>query len=81
MVDPSVTDALARAVASDPENVALRVHLASLLVLGGDAQAALDHANAALALRPDDPGALSVAREAAQTLGHQVSRGCARGGG
>src|SRR4051794_21497629 len=68
-VDPSVTAALEAAVAADPGNPALRIHLASLLVMGGDAARALEHAQAALATAPDDAEALAAARDAAQALG------------
>jgi SpoVK/Ycf46/Vps4 family AAA+-type ATPase len=64
-----VTGALEAAIAADPGNVALRVHLAGLLVMGGDAQRALEHAQAALASQPDNAEALVAARDAAQALG------------
>jgi AAA+ superfamily predicted ATPase len=69
VVDGSVTAALEAAVAADPANPALRVHLASLLVMCGDPRRALEHTQAALALRPDDPEALMVARDAARAVG------------
>jgi AAA+ superfamily predicted ATPase len=68
-VDPSVTAALEAAVAADPANPALRIHLAGLLVMAGDAERALEHAQAALASSPDDAEALVAARDAAQALG------------
>lgn len=68
-VDPSVIAALERAVATDPGNAALRVHLASLLVMAGDAGRALEHAQAALATAPDDAEALAAARDSARALG------------
>src|SRR3954447_24864751 len=68
-VDPSVTAALEAAIAADPGNPALRVHLASLLVMTGDATRALEHAQAALNQAPDDAEALAAARDAAQALG------------
>jgi AAA+ superfamily predicted ATPase len=68
-VDPSVTAALEAAIAADPQNPALRLHLAGLLVMGGDPQRALEHAQAALALEPDHAEALAVARDAARALG------------
>ena len=43
-----MTAALEAAIVADPNNPALRVHLASLLVMGGDAGRALEHAQAAL---------------------------------
>jgi SpoVK/Ycf46/Vps4 family AAA+-type ATPase len=56
-------------VAADPGNPALRVHLAGLLVMGGDPRLALEHAQAALSVKPDDPEALMVARDAARAAG------------
>ena len=54
MVDASVVEAIRTAVAADPDNVALRTHLASLLLDAGDAPEALSEAEAALELAPDD---------------------------
>src|SRR4051794_4010062 len=68
-VDPSVTEALERALESDPANAALRLHLAGLLVLAGDPARALEHARAVLETTPDDTAALMVARDAARALG------------
>jgi SpoVK/Ycf46/Vps4 family AAA+-type ATPase len=64
-----VTAALEAAIAADPANVALRVHLAGLLVMGGDPERALEHAQAALASQPDNAEALVAARDASQALG------------
>ena len=68
-IDPSITAALEAAIAADPGNPALRVHLAGLLVMAGDATRALEHAQAALAIAPDNTEALIAARDAAQALG------------
>src|SRR5215218_7939931 len=68
-VDPSVTAALERAVADDPGNAALRLHLASLLVVAGDPARALEHAQSALAVSPSSTEALATARDAARALG------------
>src|SRR4051812_19418533 len=68
-VDPSVTGALERAVEAEPGNAALRLHLASLLVVAGDPARALEHAQAVLALEPDSAEALATARDAARALG------------
>lgn len=62
-------DAVRAAVDGDPENVELRAHLASLLLLDGDAQAARSEAEAVLAKTPDHNDALGVAAEAAEQLG------------
>jgi SpoVK/Ycf46/Vps4 family AAA+-type ATPase len=67
--NPSVIAALEAAVAADPSNAAIRIHLATLLVMAGDATRALEHAQAALAIAPDDAEALMAARDAAQALG------------
>ncbi len=71
-VDPSVIAALETAIAADPENPALRVHLASLLVMAGDPQRALEHARVALGHDPDHIEALVNARDAARALGDQA---------
>lgn len=71
-VDPSVIAALETAIAADPENPALRVHLAALLVMAGDPGRALEHARAALTTVPDHVEALAHARDAARALGDQV---------
>lgn len=69
MVDRSVTAALEASVAADPSNPALRVHLASLLVMSGDPVRALEHAQAALSIVPADSEALAIARDAARAAG------------
>jgi SpoVK/Ycf46/Vps4 family AAA+-type ATPase len=71
-VERSVIEALESAVAAEPQNRALRTHLASLLVLGGDGARALEHAQAALMVAPDDLEALTVARDAARAIGDTV---------
>ena len=68
-IDQSVTAALETAIQADPRNPALRTHLASLLLMNGDAQRALEHAQAALASAPDDTEALAVARDSARAIG------------
>lgn len=79
MVDPSVTKALEGAVAADPDNPALRVHLASLLLMDGDAHRALEHVKVALGRVPDDAEALAVARDAARAAGEsRLAEGYAR---
>lgn len=71
MVDASVINALEGAVAADPENPGLRVHLASLLVMAGDPTKALEHAQAALRVEPDGSEALVLARDAARAAGER----------
>ncbi|MFN0089466.1 MAG: ATP-binding protein [Acidimicrobiales bacterium] len=68
-VDPSVIAALEAAVAADPANPALRVHLAELLVEAGRADAALDHSRAVLAAEPTNTTALALAALAAELCG------------
>lgn len=68
-VDESVLRGLEAALAAEPTNVALRLHLAGLLVMGGDPGRALEHAQKVLESRPDDPDALMTARDAARALG------------
>lgn len=57
MTSPGL-DALRRAVAAAPDDVALRVHLAEQLLAAGDPRGALEHTAAALAREPDDQAAL-----------------------
>jgi SpoVK/Ycf46/Vps4 family AAA+-type ATPase len=68
-MDPSVAAALERAIGEDPRNAALRLHLASLLVVAGDPGRALEHAQAVLAVAPANTEALATARDAARALG------------
>jgi SpoVK/Ycf46/Vps4 family AAA+-type ATPase len=70
-IDASVTAALETAIAGDPRNPALRTHLASLLLMNGDPQRALEHAQAALSSAPDDAEALALARDCARAMGDQ----------
>src|SRR3954454_19943943 len=68
-VDPAITAALESAIQQDPANPPLRVHLASLLVRGGDPARAREHAQVALSAIPDHAEALAIARDAARALG------------
>jgi AAA+ superfamily predicted ATPase len=67
--DPAVIAALETAVAADETNVALRCHLADLLVAAGRHAEALGHAAEVLQAAPDHPGALRVMAEATAALG------------
>jgi SpoVK/Ycf46/Vps4 family AAA+-type ATPase len=67
--DPSVLASIAALVERDPANVAMRLHLAELLLADGQAAEALTHASAVLASRPDDVAALTVASRAAEAIG------------
>lgn len=63
----------------NPGNRSLHVHLASLLVMSGDPPRALDHAQAALSVSPDDSEALAVALDAARASGdHERAESYAR---
>jgi SpoVK/Ycf46/Vps4 family AAA+-type ATPase len=68
-MDPSVVEAIRAAVESDPENIALRGHLASLLLESGDPAAALAECALVLAESPDNPTALDVAAQASEAVG------------
>lgn len=65
----SVIAILRNALATDPENVELRVHLAALCLEAGEAQETLDHVLTVLQLEPDNIGALQYAAQAAELLG------------
>jgi SpoVK/Ycf46/Vps4 family AAA+-type ATPase len=68
-IDPGVLSSIAALVERDPSNVALRLHLAELLLEDGQAAEALSHASQALAVRPDDLKALALAGRAADRAG------------
>jgi AAA+ superfamily predicted ATPase len=68
-IDDSVIAALEGAVAAAPDNRALRLHLAGVLLEAGRARAALDHCAAALAAAPDDLAALELGARAADAAG------------
>jgi SpoVK/Ycf46/Vps4 family AAA+-type ATPase len=62
--DPSVVDAIQSAVEADPSNVALRLHLSSLLLDSGDASAALAQAELVLEQEPENASAVELAGRA-----------------
>jgi SpoVK/Ycf46/Vps4 family AAA+-type ATPase len=68
-VNTTVIDALLAAVASQPDAHEVRLHLAGLLLLEGDATEAARHAGLVLAAIPDHQEAMIVARDAARALG------------
>jgi len=74
----SVIAILRAALASDPENVELRVHLATLCLEAGEAQETLDHALTVLRLQPDNVEALQFAARAAELLGQSEKAGSYR---
>lgn len=66
--EPEVLAHLRAAVAADPDDIGLRIHLASAL-LGFDAAEALGHAQRVLELDPTHQSALAVAADAADRAG------------
>ena len=66
--DPAVLASIAALVERDPANLAMRVHLAELLLADGQAAEALTHASAVLAARPADAAALKVVTRAAAAI-------------
>jgi SpoVK/Ycf46/Vps4 family AAA+-type ATPase len=68
-VDPSVIAAVEAGVDAAPENVALRLHLVSLLLDSGRAGDALDHLGVVLAREPDNVEGLRLAQTAAFETG------------
>jgi len=68
-IDPAVLASIAALVECDPANIALRLHLADLLLTDGQPAEALAHATTVLASRPDDSHALDLAARAAEATG------------
>ena len=68
-IDPGVLSSIAALVERDSSNVALRLHLAGLLLDDGQAAEALSHVAVALAARPDDLQALELGARAAEAAG------------
>ena len=73
--DPSVVEALSRALAADPDNAQLALHLAALVLDNGQASEALRLCQQVLASEPDDVHALSLAARSAQALGDTAKAG------
>jgi len=67
--DPELVAAIEAAVVADPENLALRVHLAGLLSDDGRPEIALEHLEIVLGRRPDHVAALGEAARAARAVG------------
>jgi len=67
--DPAVVAALRAAVDTQPDNMALRLHLAGLLLEGDDASGALEVCQAALVIEPDHAAALTLAARVAAATG------------
>ena len=70
--DPTVIAALEAAISSDPTNVALRVHVAKLLLEANDGAAALAHISHVLASQPDHRDAILLGAEAADLVGDKI---------
>jgi AAA+ superfamily predicted ATPase len=73
--DPQVIAALAAAVDADPESCPLRLHLASLMLDVGEAQAALPHLEFVLSREPANVEALLQATRACEALGDPRAAG------
>ncbi|MCI0606149.1 AAA family ATPase [bacterium] len=73
MIDGSVIDAIRAAVEKDPENQALRLHLATLLFQNAQAADALQHCKHLLLQKPDDLQVLALARDCAMAANDPVS--------
>jgi SpoVK/Ycf46/Vps4 family AAA+-type ATPase len=71
-IDPGVLSSIAALVEQDATNVALRLHLAGLLLTSGQPAEALSHAAIVLGAHPDDPQALALAARAAEAAGDRV---------
>lgn len=71
MTDPSVIAALEGAIQAAPENGALRLHLAELLLGAGQPARALEHCVQVLARQPDHVEALQTAARAASAAGEE----------
>src|SRR5437763_7515531 len=69
-LDPAVRAALESVLASEPDNAAVRIHLASLLA-DDDPAAALEHASRVLTSHPDDPQGLAIAARTARAVGDE----------
>lgn len=66
---PSAIEALQNAVASSPDNLSLRVHLAGVLLDAGRPDEAATHSDHVLAADPAHPDALVLGERAARMLG------------
>ena len=69
MTDREVLNSIAGLVGQDASNIALRLHLAELLLASGHEAEAFSHAAIVLAARPDHVHALNIAARAAEASG------------
>lgn len=68
-VDKSVIDALRSAVENDPENIPVRLHLATILAESGSFNEAIEHIQKALNSEPANKTALEQAANVSEKLG------------
>jgi AAA+ superfamily predicted ATPase len=73
--DPEVIRAIEAAVEADPDNSALRVHLAGLLIDSGRPAEAIEYLEAVLRAKPDDVEALGLAARAGSQAGDDRAAG------
>lgn len=69
-VDPNVIRAIELAVEQDPENIPLRLHLATLLCEAGKHMEALEHCARVVSLQPENSDALRLAAQCAEAIGN-----------
>ncbi len=69
IVDPAVIATLETAIAADPGQTGIRLHLASLLLEADRVLEALEHAREVLAVNPADLQAIDLAARSAEQLG------------
>jgi SpoVK/Ycf46/Vps4 family AAA+-type ATPase len=71
-VDPSVLAAIGASVEQDPDNLALRLHYASLLFDASEFEGSLKQLAVVLAKQPDNLEALKLASQAATSAGDNI---------
>ncbi|WP_025228355.1 AAA family ATPase [Fimbriimonas ginsengisoli] len=71
-MDPSVFEAIRASVEANPENLALRLHYASLLATASRFGEALEQATLVLGRQPDNLEALKIAADAADATGDKI---------
>ena len=77
-LDPDLIRGIETAVAADPENAALRVHLAGLLIEADRSSQALEHLEQVLRDHPDHLEALGLAAQAGEAVGDPRASSWAR---
>jgi SpoVK/Ycf46/Vps4 family AAA+-type ATPase len=71
-IDPAAAAALDAALAADPANVGLRIHVAGVFLSGDDAPRALQHLRLVLEQDPTNATAMQLAAEAERALGNDA---------